>query len=351
LKKNFILTLLVFLFLLQLFSTEPLGLSLEAQRIDLISEESIDNLMGKCINYRIDTLYIPIVSFMEALYESKILPRSNVLINNDSSASFDPLAYAMKKGDIFGIRIIPVVDLFTAWPSQDLPNNLMHLSRKQPDWMSRNEMGKLLYNPVFLDPGVPQVQNFTISLIREILIKYKPAYIAFSDFYFPTPEYGYNPYSLKEYEQYLRTKHSQIVNFDTYRQSVLNNLIMRLDALVQSLGLSTNLLIYHTSHYDNSLSVHFQDWVYWLNKGYVDLGIMWYWFSDKKNVAHDTQWALEHIKGQKFVPAFSPDQLQYSQFLLILNTILDFPVSGIVVDTINTNLLDILNENKVGIPR
>lgn len=350
-RRHIFLTTLVFLGFCLVLLGEPLGLSLEAQRLDMINEETIDNLLGKCIKYRIDTLYVPIVSFMESLYESRILPRSNVLINNDSMLSFDPLAYAMNKGATFGIRIIPVVDLLTVWPSQDLPNNPLHLSKKQSNWMSRDAEGKLLYRPLFLDPGIPQVQDFVISLVKEILIHYKPSQIAFSNFYYPNPEYGYNPYALKEYEQYLRDNFSKISNFDSYRQDVLNNLMMRLDALVQSLGLSTRLLIYHASNYENSLSKHFQDWVYWLNSGYVDMGIMWYWFSDKKNVAHDTQWALEHVKGQKIVPAFSPDLLQYSQFLVVMNTILDFPVTGIVVDTNDSGLLEILNNNKVGIPR
>lgn len=350
-NQNLFLTILLLLCFSAVLFGEPLGLSLEAQRLDMINEESIDNLMGKCINYRIDTLYIPIVSFMESLYESRILPRSNVLINNESMLTFDPLAYAMKKGEIFGIRIIPVVDLLTVWPSQDLPNNPLHLSKKQPDWLSRNSEGKLLYNPVLLDPGAPQVQNFIIALVKEILIHYKPSQLAFTNFYYPNPEYGYNPYALKEYEQYLRDNHSQIANFNNFRQDTLNKLMVRLDALVQTLGLTTRLLVYHTSNYENSLSQHFQDWVYWLNSDYVDTGIMWYWFTDKKNVAHDTQWALEHIKGQRIIPTFSPDALQYSQFLVVMNTILDFPVSGIMVDTVDSSLLEILNNNEVGIPR
>ncbi len=349
-QKLFFTILLILCFSVILFG-EPLGLSLQAQRLDMINEESIDNLMGKCINYRIDTLYVPIVSFMESLYSSKILPRSNVLINNDSPLSFDPLDYAMKKGATFGIRIIPVIDLLTVWPSQDLPNNPLHLSKKQPNWLSRDAEGKLLYDPVLLDPGVPKVQDFIISLVKEILIHYKPSHIVFSDFQYPNPEYGYNPFALKEYEQYLRDNYSQIANFDNFRQDVLNSLIMRLDALVQTLGLSTRLLVYHTSNYEKSLSQHFQDWVYWLNSDYIDTGIMWYWFTDKKNIAHDTQWALEHIKAQKIIPAFSPDALQYSQFLIVMNTILDFPVSGIIVDSNDTSLLEILNNNEVGIPR
>jgi len=351
LKQHLFLMALLIIFFSLLLLGENLGLSLEAQRLDMINEESIDNLFGKCISYRIDTLYIPIVSFMESLYVSKILPRSSVLINNDSMLSFDPLAYALKKGETFGIRIIPVIDLLTVWPSQDLPNNPLHISKKQPNWLSRDSEGKLLHNPIFLDPGVPQVQNFLISIIKEILIHYKPSHITFANFQYPNPEYGYNPYTLKEYEQYLRDNHSQVKNFSDFRREILSNLIMRLDALVQTLGLSTRLLIYHTSNYENSLTQHFQDWVYWLNKDFVDTGIMWYWFTDKKNIAHDTQWALEHIKGQKIVPAFSPDDLQYSQFLVVLNTILDFPVSGIVVDTDDTVLLNLLNNNKVGIPR
>lgn len=350
-KKNLFFIIVLITFSLMALFGSPIGLSLEAQRLDMINEETIDQLMGKCINYRVDTLYIPIVSFMESLYESRILPRSNVLINNDSELSFDPLAYAMKKGKTFGIRIIPVVDLLTVWPSEDLPSNQLHISKKQPNWLSRDSEGKLLYNPLFLDPGANQVQNFIISVVKEILIHYKPSHLAFSNFDYPSPDYGYNPYALKEYEQYLREHHSNIVNFDNFRRDTLNNLIMRLDALVQTLGLSTRLIIYHASHYEDSLTQHFQDWLNWLNSDYIDMGVMWYWFPDKKNVAHDTQWALEHIKGQRLIPAFSPDDLHYSQFLVVMNTILDFNVSGIVVDTNDPSLLEVLNNNEVGIPR
>jgi len=327
------------------------GLSVVVDRIEMISESSIDQLLGKCIKYRVDTLYIPVVSFMEALYDSDILPRSNVLINNGTPSGFDPLAYVMEKGETFGIQIIPLIDPVTVWPSKDLPMNALHVSNRHPDWLSRDSMGRLLTDPIILDPGAPAVQRFIISLVSEILRDYKPYQIAFANFEYPSPEYGHNPYALKEFEQPRTANRNRIVNLDTFRKETLDDLIKRLRATIESLGLSTRIFMFSLSQRDNALERHFQDWVYWINTGYVDWSVIWYWQPDRKNVAHDTQWALEHVLQEKVIPGFSPQSLQPSQYGVVLNTILSFPVSGVVVDTFQPGVLRILNDNKVGIPR
>ena len=349
--KKILFIILILGFFSLSFSNEYVSLSVVADRVDLISEASVDQLFGKCISYRIDTVYLPLISYMEALYISKLLPRSNVLINLSSSITFDPLEYALKKGENFGVRVIPLIDLFTVWPSKDLPINALHVSNKHPEWLSRDSLGRLLTDPVILDPGVNEVQEFIIALVKEVLIKYQPSQLAFSNFGYPNPVYGYNPFSLKKYEQYRRDNGTKIINFDDFRKDVLSDMIKRIAALTQSLGLPTKLYMFHTSNYEKSLEQHFQDWVYWINKTYVDMGVMWYWFGDKKNVAFDTQWALENVLRARIVPALSLDDFQPAQFSLILKTALSFPVSGVVVDTTDSNVMMILNTNKVGIPR
>ncbi len=350
-KKNLLLLMMIVIISTTFFSSVNKGLSVVVDRIDLVSEESIDKLLGKCIKYRIDTLYVPAVSFMESLYDSKMLPRSNVLLNNDTPASFDPLAYILEKAYNFDIQIIPLIDVFTVWPSEDIPFNQLHIAKQHPDWFSRNSSGEVLTDPVILDPGIPAVQNFSISIIKELLKNYKPNQIAFYNFEYPSQDYGYNPYALKEFEQYRRDNSMRIVNFQTYRREALDDLIKRMKALTTSLGLSTRIFMFNTSDYQQSLDNHFQDWVFWINKGYVDWSVFWYWFPDKKNVSYDTQWALEHILHQKIIPAFSPQNLQFSQYLTVLDSILGFEVSGIVVDTTEKGVMEILNENGVGIPR
>ncbi|HOO32583.1 MAG TPA: family 10 glycosylhydrolase [Thermotogota bacterium] len=350
-KKLFFLLLIIVICATTFFAAGNIGLSVVVDRIDLISEESVDNLLGECIKYRIDTLYVPVVSFMESLYDSEILPKSNVLLNNDTPESFDPLGYIMKKASNFDIQIIPLIDVFTVWPSEDIPVNQLHVAKKHPDWFSRNSLGELLTDPVILDPGVPAVQNFSISIVKEILKKYKPGQIAFYNFEYPTQAYGYNPYALKEYEQYRRNNSNRIINFQTFRKESLDDLIKRMKALSTSLGLSTRIFMFNESDYQQSLDDHFQDWVLWINKGYVDWSVFWYWFPDKKNVAHDTQWALEHVLHEKVIPALSPQSLQFSQYLTVLDTILNFDVSGVVVDSTDKSVMGILNENGVGVPR
>ncbi|HOX65173.1 MAG TPA: hypothetical protein PLB79_05120, partial [Thermotogota bacterium] len=93
-KRAFLISIAICFFFIVCWGAYPLGV--RANRLDLISEQSLDQLLGMCIQFRVDTLYVPIVSYMEALYLSDQLPRSNVLINNHAPDSFDPLRYLME---------------------------------------------------------------------------------------------------------------------------------------------------------------------------------------------------------------------------------------------------------------
>ena len=67
-KRAFLISIAICFVFIVCWGAYPLGV--RANRLDLISEQSLDQLLGMCIQFRVDTLYVPIVSYMEALYLS-----------------------------------------------------------------------------------------------------------------------------------------------------------------------------------------------------------------------------------------------------------------------------------------
>lgn len=326
-------------------------LGVMVNRLEMINEETIDQLLGSCIRFRIDTIFVPIVSYMEALYESMILPKSNVLINNQSAAGFDPLRYLMEKGKRFGIVVIPVVDFFTVWPSIDFPFNKLHISNKNLNWLSLDSMGRLLPDPVILDPGVPEVQVFLISLLKEILTRYTLPFLAFENFQYPNSSYGYNPYALKEYEKWKRDAFKTIATMDEFRVQTLTTILRRMNALRDSVGVGTRFLIIAQTDPVRSKREFFQDWLVWLNSKLFETAALWYWFPDVKTVRYDTLVMFESLSEKSFLVGIKPASLIPAQLDLVLAELTTYPIRGVVVDTFDPGILSVLNAYGIGIPR
>jgi uncharacterized lipoprotein YddW (UPF0748 family) len=328
-----------------------LQLGITVNRIQLISEETIDHLLGLCIRYRIDTLYVPVVSNMEAFYDSRILPRSSVLINNGAFSDFDPLRYIISKGKRFNVFIVPVVDCLTVWPSKDFPVIRNHVSVEHPEWLSMDSLGRILATPAILDPGVPDVQAFLISLLKEILLRYNIPAIALEHFEYPNGSYGYNPYSLKEYEKNKRSITNATYTLNDFRIETLSDLLSRFNALRDSLGVVTNIHLITETDPKRCKSERFQDWLSWINSRQIAHAALWYWFADVKTVRYDTLYTLENLSSRNVFFGLSPNSLMPEQLELLLKEITSYPIKGVVVDTFDEDILEKLNSYGIGIPR
>lgn len=348
-KRGLLIVAMLCLTLTVCLAAYPLGV--RANRLDLISEQSLDQLLGLCIQYRVDTVYIPIISYMEALYASDLLPRSSVLINNGTPDAFDPLRYLLEKGRHLGVVIIPIVDLFTVWPSRDFPAAKKHVSRQHPEWLSMDTMGRVLTTPAILDPGTPEAQTFLIALLKEILIRYNPPVLAFENFGYPSVVYGFNPYAIKEYENAKNNAFARPYTMDHFRADTLTDLIVRFNALRDSLGVPTRYMLITETDPERGRREHFQDWLLWLNSGYFGDASLWYWFLDVKTVRYDTLHAIDKLANDRFIVGISPSSLVPAQFDLVLREITTHPVGGIMIDTFSVDTLSLLNQYGIGLPR
>jgi len=331
--------------------THPRGLGIVLPKSALVSEEVIDSVLGMCIQFRVDTLYVPAISYMEALYVSDILPRSNVLINHPTPLDFDPIGYILRKAATLGVRTVLMLDLFTAWPSEDIPFNPLHVTRRSPQWLSHDSIGQLHTAPIILDPGNPQVQSFILSLLREIMIRYQPMFIALENFQYPNRAYGYNPSALIEFERKKRESYHQVYSFDTFREQTLDDLIFRISALRDSLGVFTQFSAFVPSDIQLSRRDTFQNWAKWVNAGHLHSVALSYWYPDIQRVRYDTSQAFETLYQGRFVPVLNPFDMNALQLEVIVKEILGYPIPQIILSTFSPDILRMMNSWSVGVPR
>ena len=127
-----------------------------------------------------NTLFFQVVSNMDALYPSKLLPWSAVLTGTEGKGpGFDPLALALKTAHDCGMQIHAWINPLRVCRDDVTPHDSLHVSISHPDWV-QNYRHKL-----YLDPGNPEVVEFLRMVATEILEKYDVDGLHIDDYFYP----------------------------------------------------------------------------------------------------------------------------------------------------------------------
>ena len=127
-----------------------------------------------------NTLFFQVVSNMDALYPSKLLPWSAVLTGTEGrSPGYDPLALAVKVAHECGMQIHAWINPLRVCRDDVTPHDSMHVSISHPDWV-QNYRHKL-----YLDPGNPEVVVFLRQIACEIVGRYDVDGLHIDDYFYP----------------------------------------------------------------------------------------------------------------------------------------------------------------------
>ena len=143
----------------------------------------------------------------DALYNSKIAPRSKYLGGKDAGGDFDPMTLMIAEAHQRNMEFHAWLNPYRA--SMDtLVENLPvdHPYRVHPGWFFRYG-GKLYFNP-----ALPEVRNYITEVVMEIVMEYDIDAIHFDDYFYPYPSggeaipdtadfktYGYGFYSIEDW--------------------------------------------------------------------------------------------------------------------------------------------------------
>lgn len=206
----------------------------------------------------------------------------------------DVLAEIVQQGDQQGLRVIPWFEYGFMAPVNS------QLAHRHPDWLTQRRNGtKLLKedfhlqdvskspNPkvqkfvkkqavskgVWLNPLHPEVQQFILELLVEVVTKYDTDGIQLDDHFSLPVEFGYDPFTVKLYQQEHQGKKPPSDYLDAewmrWRANKLTDFMQRVFQAVKSIKPDCLVSLSPNPQYF-AYTAYLQDWQTWVQRGLVE---------------------------------------------------------------------------------
>ena len=163
-------------------------LTVAAQQSELI--QLLDQLQATGIN----AVFFQVRSQCDAMYDSQIEPWSADLTGRQGRApspAYDPLEFMIAACRQRGLEVHAWFNPFRAVSNVNslasfAPN---HIARTKPEWLLAQGSLRIL------DPGIPQVRDYVIGVIQDVLGRYDVDGIHFDDYFYPYPPSSGAPFN------------------------------------------------------------------------------------------------------------------------------------------------------------
>ncbi len=236
------------------------------------SSAEVDAMVSTLVSGHYNAVIVQVVGYMDnssashgAQYKSNILPRSSHV-----TASFDPLAYLCQQAHANGIEVHAwlggsagaMYRVSTTFPPVNNATLTAH-----PEWfiapLANSEGGApVLVDSIYaLDMGSPDVQEYIVSIVRELVTNYPIDGINWDDEINAagySAGFGYPAYSQANYSRsglaryrintgFVGTPSNTDAAWSNYRRRFKNELMARCQAEIQSIKTNPRQPLRHTS--------------------------------------------------------------------------------------------------------
>lgn len=159
--------------------------------------EKLKNLIRQIREAGCNVVFFQVVSNMDALYPSDILPWSHVLTGTQGrSPGYDPLAEAVRACREQGLEIHAWLNPLRAG-SITMERSIRHVVLQHPDWVCQYG------NNYYLNPALPEVRQHLQSIVTELMTRYQLDGIHIDDYFYPDG-FQTNPKEWNDENDYLR---------------------------------------------------------------------------------------------------------------------------------------------------
>lgn len=214
--------------------------------VDLFKSEFL-SIIRRCKSLTLNAIFFQVRPEGDAFYESGVNPWSVYLTGEQGVkpnwGDFDPLTWMIEVTHLAGIEFHAWFNPFRLTPAggtnstkESLLNSLAdtHYARRHPDWIY------YFNRQLYLDPGVPAVQEFIIQTVMEVVEKYNIDAVHFDDYFYPysyETEVNGQPTVISfadespDYQTY-ETYRQPNQDIDTWREQNINQLIYNLSRTI-----------------------------------------------------------------------------------------------------------------------
>lgn len=255
--------------------TEFRGLYADAFHPGLKTHEQVTQLVNTAREGNFNALIVQVRKRADAYYGSRVEAKAL-----DIAADYDPLADIVNQAHAAGLQVHAWISVYEVkyenkWANTPAGN----VADTHPEWLTASRDGTQTMNNgrVCLDPGVPAVQDYIVSVIADIAGNYAVDGIHLEGARYMGRDSGYNPISLSLFR--AETNRSDTPAFDDaqwcdWRRSQVTKLIRKAGAGLTEArpGCVLSASAMMPSPAIASL-VCLQDWDGWMNEGIVDFVI------------------------------------------------------------------------------
>lgn len=251
------------------------------QQAELIT--ILDNLKANGYN----TVFLQVRSECDALYNSAIEPWGYYLTGTQGLAPnpvWDPLSFAITEAHKRGLDLHAWLNPYRAKTTSNYTTSANHITVTQPTWWFTSSAD----TQKILNPGLPAVKNYIISIVQDIATRYDVDGIHFDDYFYPNGGMTTN----QDAQTYIDNNPKNIATIADWRRDNVNQMIAGTYDAIQTLNANLNKNIVFgvspagiwksgipTGTSGNSAySALYCDAIAWLNAGKVDyLAPQLYW--------------------------------------------------------------------------
>lgn len=209
-----------------------------------VQKDELIKIINDIDRQKLNTIYFQVRSNGTVFFNSEYEPYSPYLTGiTGVKPDYDPLEFAINAAHKKGLEIhawLNVVRCFGG-TEEEILSHPDHLYQKHPDWLMKvNDNGKTMY---WLDPGLPEVRNYLIDIILDMVYNYdidglhldfiRYPHVPFND------EFSYNLYgngqSIQEFRRSNITKFLEVLRIN------IKEIKPDLKVGVTPLGIYTNI--------------------------------------------------------------------------------------------------------------
>ncbi len=147
---------------------------------------ALDAILDKLVAAKMNAVCFQVRSLCDAMYESSYEPWSSALTGTRGKHSgYDPLAYIVTEAHKRGIEVHAWVNPFRYEPNKGAGSfgSSDSIRKNHADWILTYDNSS--FSGTILDPGLPEVRQYTVDVIKEIVQKYDIDGVIFDDYFYP----------------------------------------------------------------------------------------------------------------------------------------------------------------------
>lgn len=263
----------------------------------------INRALGQLAKLKFNTVY-PVVwnrgaTFYPSLVAKKVIGRDRDLSLQLVKLNQDVLAQIVKQGHRHGLRVIPWFEYGFMAPTNS------QIAKRHPDWLTiRRNASKvsvdtdrlkvtnskivdpILTKGVWLNPFHPEVQQFMLNMIIEVVTKYDVDGIQFDDHFGLPSDFGYDRFTVAQYQKEHQGKNPpndpQDAQWLRWRADKLTSFMERVYKQVKAVKPNC-LVTLSPNPQDYAYRATLQDWSTWVNRGLIEELVCQIYRNDRKS--------------------------------------------------------------------